>query len=919
MKKFLSIILAVVMIASLLPATFMTAAAAEPTDLNYVFAHKAHTSSALNGPLTPGYVAGGTDIRKGTSFVDVGFDDMDTTVSSGAWGNKGHRDGQGQEYTAFDAPLAVHRSGDFVNFVFNVATQNSEDGFYKYDSYRTYAPIVIIAIDVPVSGTYIPALNAGGFGANGQLHELFLVKETEENKDFTAYEIREALRAAERIGVYDASVGGEQKFLEHYLDKGVYYLCFVPNGKGANTGASISGTTQTGMSLKSFHLYAKEEVEMEEYDPSKLGGDGKIKYSFTASAFNIANRAPKLNADGEPVDAEGNVVTNEEDYIYEWHYGDSDADILAYSRYINSSTTSSESPLYEQNGVPAQTSGFPLNTWTDKSAEAQAAGKYIPWAGESITGAWMRRRESLWRIYPEGNGKAYLQGTYDYINSATSGDWQYVKSSNMVSGQNYVRGEFGLHFQVTNANLKALGSGEAYQVVKVNVPTAAKYTVEVTPKANANKPGVAVYMIPATETLPTTYAGREDYLLLAEDWLGETYTATYNALKAGEYYIIIEAYRGENTSTTFTSNWDMDFNSITLTALGDPAEEVSPELEAKRAAMVLDEGNPDKETLEDKNATINVLARAVGTDEDDDDIADVIDTETVVAGATYTTPEAPEIPGYKFLYWGRGLGTKMRPVSTDATATIKASQGANYIAAFYSKDEATDAVVEFYNANGELVDRTRYDDGDEITIPALPSLTGVGTAKGWTDDAGETVIGAEAVVYADGPIMAFFAVYDEEAIAKDIEITVSGSTGITGAGTYAFGDVVTLTAPARENGNGYNMFLYWKKGDEIVSFDRKYSFNAAKECEVTAVYAKYGPTSVDALRKILVSTVGETVVAEFIGCENALERGFVFDTAEGQYKKAMTTDSTSFSMINDVATAVARAYAIFADGVIFSK
>ena len=47
MKKFLSIILAVVMIASLLPATFMTAAAAEGEDIEFVFTLDAFNSDKM--------------------------------------------------------------------------------------------------------------------------------------------------------------------------------------------------------------------------------------------------------------------------------------------------------------------------------------------------------------------------------------------------------------------------------------------------------------------------------------------------------------------------------------------------------------------------------------------------------------------------------------------------------------------------------------------------------------------------------------------------------------------------------------------------------------------------------------------------------------------------------------------------------
>ncbi len=897
MKKFLSIILAVVMIASLLPATFMTAAAAEPTDLAYVFSHEAHTTTAAN---------------KGNALTylkDVGFDNMDTSVSSGAWGNKGHRTGADDVATAamqnvgVQSSFGVHKTANVLNLTFPIANVNSEDGYYYYNSYKSGSeyPVFIITIDVPVAGKYIPAVKGNKY--RGQMFDVFLVKETNENKDMTATQIRNNLKPADRIGSYDSSVGGKQAFIEHYLEKGVYYLTFIPSGRGASSGATPD--SEVAIQLVSFHLDVPEKVET--YDPAKLGGDGKLYYDFALNSFNVANS-----------------ITDSETGEKTYYFGNTAADITAYYTKLQEKDPSVTLPNVAKLGA--------VNTWTDMSAAAQAAGKYIPWSTTSgrATNIWFREVNGVSYIY-HGDG-GFWENSYDYLNLSKTDKWAYVKKmyDSKIGDKNQAysnKGTAGMHHQFYEKGMKTLDETKSHVAIKVNIPTPAKYKFDLVAAAGTAKGlHLATYFAPISTTLPLSAADRESYRIIKDIAFTKastdvTGTATIDVETSGDYLVVFEFYKDANSTFDPTeyptvsqcplfSTW---IKNLTLTFVEEIPEKVTAEVAAKRAAMVLDEGNPNAEAVSAGAATVNVLARAI--DEDDHDIDSVIGTVANVAtGAAYTTEEAPEIPGYKFLYWGVGLGTNMRVVSTEETATIKAAKGANYVYAFYSKDEEEDVTVEFYNANRELLKRTPYVAGDKIEIPDLPSLTGVGDAIAWSMDGGKTPVVPGDEIIADGPIMAFFAVYNEEAIAKDITIKTSGSTGITGEGTFAFGDVVTLTAPMFKNGTEYNMFLYWKKGDEIVSFDRVYKFNAAVDCNVEAVYAKYGPTSVEALRKIIVSTVGEAVVAEFIGCENALERGFIF----GDLRQPMMTDAKSFTMINDTVS-IPKAYAIFADGVIYSK
>ena len=82
------------------------------------------------------------------------------------------------------------------------------------------------------------------------------------------------------------------------------------------------------------------------------------------------------------------------------------------------------------------------------------------------------------------------------------------------------------------------------------------------------------------------------------------------------------------------------------------------------------------------------------------------------------------------------------------------------------------------------------------------------------------------------------------------------------------------------------------------------------------------------MRKIILSTVTtgseNAVVAEFIGCESAIEKGFIFksDTVpaveSADYKVPMKTKDNHFSIIDDSGKNM-LAYAIFDDCVIYSE
>ena len=862
--------------------------------LNYVFSHDAHFSSKGNG--------------NGSTYSDVtklGFDDTDTSVSTGLWGNLESRSSGSMYASGMSSSLSVHRNGDFINLAFDPATYNSTDGYYTYYSKlkesSASGPIAMIAIDVPKSGRYSPSFRAGAMSSSGQVFEVYLIKETAENRNLSAAKIRENLSLNDRIGAYDSSVGGLQSFGDHDLTSGTHYLAFVPVERGAKTGSQNKG--QVYLQPQSFHLDPVEVIDTDPYNPDALGGDGKLKYNFGVESFNSANKVYEFGSETPT-----------------WYFGDTVQNINDYYAAVGGS-------------APADFAS-PLNTWTDQSAEAKARDKYIPW--KASTGladgdrghiVWLRSGINPYLHHTYGG---VHERNYDYLNLNNTDKWQYIAyTGNLDRSQLYsISGR--IHNQIKSNGLRDLGKGNETTIFKVEIPTAAQYDFSISTAANSNHVGFAAYLLPATKKLPQTYAEREPYQIAVGEWDANAKTGKFTAYTAGEYYFIIESFRTDATTTPSVDRWDVDLRSLTLTATGPATIVKSAETLEKEAEKAFTPDNPKPSLVADTSATVTVLAREVS----DKDTADkellerVIEKTTVEKAGDICTVEAPEIEGYTFRYWGVGLGRMMMPVSTETEFSFKAPKGNTFISAFYSYDEAEDAVIEFYNANGEVVSRKLYEIGDVIDIPELPSLTGVGDAIGWVG----YINGVEEAVtftpddeiIAVNRIMTFTAAYDEEEVAlnKNIVITADGSEGITGAGEYVFGDVVTLKAPYRQNGGGYKIFVGWKKDGKIVSTDLEYTFNAATSTTVTAVYAGFVPTVIEKVCKILVSALGDNAtVAEFIGCDGAIERGFIFDgkgVDDATYKYPMKTDATSFTMTYDTGL-LPKAYAIFEDGVIYSE
>ena len=257
--------------------------------------------------------------------------------------------------------------------------------------------------------------------------------------------------------------------------------------------------------------------------------------------------------------------------------------------------------------------------------------------------------------------------------------------------------------------------------------------------------------------------------------------------------------------------------------------------------------------------------------------SNVIGSGHVAIGGVYTvTAPDKSAEGYNFLYWAKGTSDKKRIVGYGDTLTYNPQEGRTSLIAVYEKADSVTNKAEFYNANGELIESNATG-----VFPAFPSMAGLRQATGWKCwNDGKIYDGSEAVV-PEGTVI-YVADYGELS-----EVFVNGDK-------YTYGDPVTLTATEAN-------FKGWVKNGEIVSTNKTYTFLAYETCTVTEMT---GDKELSAkLVKIalddFVSGDITAVMAEFIGLDNAVEKGIMFDNGKTVSKIAMTGDGNQFTVTAD--------------------
>jgi len=346
------------------------------------------------------------------------------------------------------------------------------------------------------------------------------------------------------------------------------------------------------------------------------------------------------------------------------------------------------------------------------------------------------------------------------------------------------------------------------------------------------------------------------------------------SLNSGKKYYLICGVVSSNTS-----NPEIFLKSFSLTPVEEAVkEEFTPSV--------------DNTTPVTNSASVKMLAYYGDTSDPIGDVENVTYGESVEIPAPERTVEMGG-KTYTFRYWTKGLETGIanrQAISTALSFDYMPHEGANFLIAVY--EEEGNAKEAFYNYNGQLLTDLAIVDNK---LPLLPSMAGFGSAQKWEQLGTGDLFEENADVTELSGDKVFMAKYGD----KISNITINGNT-------YAYGDPVECKSTDPN-------FSYWTRTidgvREIVSVSPNYTFRAFTDCTVEAVCV--GKIEVESPCKILLSTfsVGDmtAVMAEFIGFEDAKEKGIMF----GTQKIAMTTDYAQFTVTNDTTDDVeVKGYAV---------
>ncbi|MBQ4545467.1 MAG: hypothetical protein II996_07870 [Oscillospiraceae bacterium] len=377
-----------------------------------------------------------------------------------------------------------------------------------------------------------------------------------------------------------------------------------------------------------------------------------------------------------------------------------------------------------------------------------------------------------------------------------------------------------------------------------------------------------------------------------------------------------------NNSTTKVWDYQCQYIHVSGVKLQGVEPDPDPELVAEQKAY--DELVAAKNAAVEQGTSIDAgtaEVKVLQMTEDGRQLAEVVNDTGIAVGTPYSKTVKDEVDGCKFLYWTQGIGTNRKIVSYDLTYGFKAARGGTWLTAVYEDPtvEKEDKAI-FYNGNGQLLTDVKLT--NENALPALPSMKGY-TPSHWALFGSDAEYAPGDEIALDGE-MIFVAQYEAARVQYNVTCDSPVAT-VTKEDGNSYGSKITVTAPER---NDTQLFNYWTRNGEVVSFDKTYSFFLAEDSTLVPVYADHKPTVSGAVRKIILSSDGNNLMAEFLGLDNAIEKGILVGgtdlTSGSGTKVSMTTGSSQFTVENDIVGATTSVgYAIINDNgtqkVIYSK
>ncbi len=859
MKRLISVIIAMALVISLVPAVFASTEAApgwEDCPESYYYLFKAE-AFGLEAGVTPSASA------HTIAAIEAFNANEENTKKSDPWGYIAQTK---TSSTKFDT--GGLRYASYLNNSGDVNAQASDGGHAAIYDPSVGAPLrfTLLEIKVPTSGMYSPVFEFFADNNNSAV-DIYIKKQEAGEARLTSSTAGAAIRnwgEEARLG-YVEMFASPSKSVEHTLptvalEEGIYYLAIVNNG--SNPGCSF-GTGGLG-------YYFSSNYSALRLDAVKNTAD-VVEYTYNLGTKNL-----KVAPDGT-----ANVGVAVDGYLTYWG--------------ADSSSSNAEN-RYKFGYVGAQSAPWIRNLETVSTSTYLQQDKTAPW-----------------RI-------VYSKDASDYANK------KYT----------YCFNQYGYYMNVTKNNMKAgnvtPSSATPYVAIEVTVPTSGSYNLSLSSTYYSSGANSNIYFVPASKdgkiaaadfasaSIVGTHCFYRNDLKYTSAAEANASDLSYKAIgsvevsQPGKYYVIMAPH----TTGASTTLWDDTYyctslSGIKLTRTGD--YETTADAEYDEITSV------ETETVAPVDrAQESASITAIAADVEGNPVAGatIEKSGNASVGGSYTV-KANDVEGYKFLYWAKGMGVNKRFVSQSAEYTFKPTAGNNWVTAVYRADASEKTVVVFYNGNGEEKSKSLYNAGDEITIPNLPRMVGFDPASKWILAETNTEYDAGDKVVASGDKMSFVAKYGDVTT-----LTVTTNATVDNA-TPKYGEDVTVTAKLRD-ASGANIFAYWEKDGEIVSFDRTYTFKAWKNTTVNAVYKKY-QVEASTIRKILLNTftVGDeiAVMAEYIlPGVTVVEKGIVFgDSLDKNVtaRAAMSGNGSYFSMIDDV-SADPIGYAILSDGsVIYSE
>ena len=169
--------------------------------------------------------------------------------------------------------------------------------------------------------------------------------------------------------------------------------------------------------------------------------------------------------------------------------------------------------------------------------------------------------------------------------------------------------------------------------------------------------------------------------------------------------------------------------------------------------------------------------------------------------------------GYKFANWTENE----QIVSTDSKYSFTITGDRELVANFVSENLCLAIASSNPNEGGSVAGIGTYEKNDTVTLSAVAN-TGYRFVN-WTED--DVIVSEEAeytfIITSDRLLLANFELRKYNV---DADINLEDAGAITGAGSYNYGDTITMTAIANE---GFK-FINWTEDDTIVSEEAVFSF-----------------------------------------------------------------------------------------------